>query len=51
MMASETNAPLLRISTLTKRFGGFSALDNVSVDIRPGNDSASSAQTVRARPR
>ncbi len=28
--------PLLRISTLTKRFGGFIALDNVSVDIRPG---------------
>jgi branched-chain amino acid transport system ATP-binding protein len=28
--------PLLRISALTKRFGGFIALDNVSVDIRPG---------------
>jgi branched-chain amino acid transport system ATP-binding protein len=28
--------PLLRISALTKRFGGFVALDNVSVDIRPG---------------
>jgi len=28
--------PLLRIATLTKRFGGFIALDNVSVDIRPG---------------
>ncbi|HYS88690.1 MAG TPA: ABC transporter ATP-binding protein [Bradyrhizobium sp.] len=27
---------MLRISTLTKRFGGFIALDNVSVDIRPG---------------
>jgi branched-chain amino acid transport system ATP-binding protein len=27
---------LLRISALTKRFGGFCALDNVSVDIRPG---------------
>jgi branched-chain amino acid transport system ATP-binding protein len=27
---------LLRISALTKRFGGFVALDNVSVDIRPG---------------
>ena len=36
MMASETQAPLLRISALTKRFGGFTALDNVSVDIRPG---------------
>jgi branched-chain amino acid transport system ATP-binding protein len=32
----ETSAPLLRISALTKRFGGFTALDNVSVDIRPG---------------
>ena len=32
----ETQAPLLRISALTKRFGGFVALDSVSVDIRPG---------------
>jgi len=39
MMAPENQeiqAPLLRISALTKRFGGFTALDNVSVDIRPG---------------
>src|SRR5713101_3164150 len=28
--------PLLRIAALTKRFGGFTALDNVSVEIRPG---------------
>ncbi len=28
--------PLLQIVALTKRFGGFTALDNVSVDIRPG---------------
>jgi branched-chain amino acid transport system ATP-binding protein len=28
--------PLLRIAALTKRFGGFTALDNVSIDIRPG---------------
>jgi branched-chain amino acid transport system ATP-binding protein len=28
--------PLLRIAALTKRFGGFTALDNVGVDIRPG---------------
>lgn len=28
--------PLLRISALTKRFGGFVALENVSVDIRRG---------------
>ena len=27
---------MLRIAALTKRFGGFIALDNVSVDIRPG---------------
>ena len=33
---TETPAPLLRIVSLTKRFGGFTALDNVSVDIRPG---------------
>ena len=36
MMALATESPLLRISALTKRFGGFTALDNVSVDIRPG---------------
>jgi branched-chain amino acid transport system ATP-binding protein len=36
MMPLEPQAPLLRISALTKRFGGFTALDNVSVDIRPG---------------
>jgi branched-chain amino acid transport system ATP-binding protein len=28
--------PLLRIDAVTKRFGGFVALDNISVDIRPG---------------
>src|SRR5438874_526420 len=36
MMAPETQAPLLRVAAVTKRFGGFVALDNVSVDIRPG---------------
>ena len=36
MTTPEPQAPLLRISALTKRFGGFTALDNVSVDIRPG---------------
>ena len=36
MMPPEPQAPLLRISTLTKRFGGFTALDNVSVEIRQG---------------
>ncbi|HYW64949.1 MAG TPA: ABC transporter ATP-binding protein [Bradyrhizobium sp.] len=36
MTAAETPPPLLRIAALTKRFGGFTALDNVSVDIRPG---------------
>ena len=35
-MPPEPQAPLLRISALTKRFGGFTALDNVSVEIRPG---------------
>jgi branched-chain amino acid transport system ATP-binding protein len=35
-MPLEPQAPLLRIAALTKRFGGFTALDNVSVDIRPG---------------
>ncbi len=28
--------PLLRIGAVTKRFGGFVALDSVSVDVRPG---------------
>src|SRR5512138_3990976 len=36
MTLSEAPAPLLRIVSLTKRFGGFTAVDNVSVDIRPG---------------
>jgi branched-chain amino acid transport system ATP-binding protein len=36
MMAPDSQAPLLRITALTKRFGGFIALDNVSVDIPPG---------------
>lgn len=34
--ATAPEQPLLRISALTKRFGGFVALDSVSVDIRPG---------------
>ena len=36
MTPPEAGAPLLQIAGLTKRFGGFTALDNVSVDIRPG---------------
>ncbi len=36
MTALAPDQPLLRIAALTKRFGGFTALDNVSVDIRPG---------------
>ena len=36
MTSVEPELPLLRIGALTKRFGGFIALDNVSVDIRPG---------------
>jgi branched-chain amino acid transport system ATP-binding protein len=36
MTSPETPAPLLRIVSLTKRFGGFTAVDNISVDIRPG---------------
>ena len=30
------DAPLLQIRTLTKTFGGFTALDNISVDIKKG---------------
>jgi branched-chain amino acid transport system ATP-binding protein len=36
MSDSATDLSLLRIGALTKRFGGFTALDNVSVDIRAG---------------
>jgi branched-chain amino acid transport system ATP-binding protein len=36
MTPPDSQEPLLRISALTKRFGGFTALDNISVDIRPG---------------
>jgi branched-chain amino acid transport system ATP-binding protein len=34
--APAAELPLLRIEGLTKRFGGFTALDNVSVDIKAG---------------
>jgi branched-chain amino acid transport system ATP-binding protein len=36
MTALETPPALLRIVALTKRFGGFTALDNVNVEIRSG---------------
>lgn len=36
MTEAATRTPLLRITALTKRFGGFTALDNVSVDIPAG---------------
>ena len=36
MTGSAPEAPLLRIDTLTKTFGGFVALDNVTVEIRKG---------------
>jgi len=36
MSASQSELPLLRIAALTKRFGGFTALDKVSVDICQG---------------
>ncbi len=36
MTSTEPELPLLRIGGLTKRFGGFTAVDNVSVDIRGG---------------
>jgi branched-chain amino acid transport system ATP-binding protein len=34
--APAADVPLLQIAALTKRFGGFTALDNVSVDITAG---------------
>ena len=33
---TSVDAPLLQIGGLTKTFGGFTALDNISVDIRKG---------------
>ena len=30
------DAPLLQVESVTKRFGGFTALDDISVEIRPG---------------
>jgi branched-chain amino acid transport system ATP-binding protein len=36
MMSPGPELALLRIDAVTKRFGGFVALDNVSVDIHPG---------------
>jgi branched-chain amino acid transport system ATP-binding protein len=36
MMSPGREPALLRIDAVTKRFGGFVALDNVSVDIHPG---------------
>lgn len=35
-MTAASDAPLLQVGTLTKTFGGFTALDNISVDIRKG---------------
>ena len=35
-LTAAPDAPLLQIGTLTKTFGGFTALDNISVDIRKG---------------
>ena len=36
MTSPGTESPLLQIDGVTKRFGGFVALDNISVDISPG---------------
>ena len=35
-VTSAPDVPLLQVGTLTKTFGGFTALDNISVDIRKG---------------
>ena len=34
--AAASDMPVLQIATLTKRFGGFTALDKISFEIRPG---------------
>lgn len=33
---SETTSPILQVVGITKRFGGLTAVDNVSMEIRPG---------------
>ena len=43
--------PLLQVKGLSKRFGGFVALDGIDLDVAPANASASSARTARARAR
>jgi len=35
-VAAAPDAPLLKVESLTRTFGGFTALDNISVDIRKG---------------
>ncbi len=40
MTAAGSGQPLLRIGALSKRFGGFTALDDVSIDIAPASASA-----------
>ena len=36
LMADQLNQPLLQVSGVTKRFGGFTALDNIDLIVRPG---------------
>ena len=36
MNTAAADAPLLQVGTLTRTFGGFTALDNITVDIRKG---------------
>ena len=35
-MTAPADAPLLQVGAITKTFGGFTALDNITVDIRKG---------------
>lgn len=36
MMANAAKTPLLRIASVVKRFGGFTAVDDLSLDIAAG---------------
>ena len=43
---------MITVENLTKRYGGFTAVDDISFEVRPAASSASSAPTAPAsRPR
>jgi len=45
------SSPIIRTRGLTKRFGSFTAVDGVGLEIAPARSSPSSARTARGRAR